>query len=86
MKRRKSVDPRTEPLGTTVPAKLKTAIQVMEANLEEPIPVPQICKRAGISHRQLDRLFATYIKKTPALYYRDIRLVGNGRDSGAFHE
>ncbi|NOD93953.1 helix-turn-helix domain-containing protein [Ruegeria sp. HKCCD4884] len=65
---------RTEPLGTTVPAKLKTAIQVMEANLEEPISVPQICKRAGISHRQLDRLFATYIKKTPALYYRDIRL------------
>lgn len=64
----------SEPLGSTVPAKLRTAIQVMEANLEEPVPVPEICRRAGVSHRQLDRLFATYIKKTPALYYRDIRL------------
>ncbi|MCG7522189.1 GlxA family transcriptional regulator [Ruegeria sp. Ofav3-42] len=64
----------SEPLGATVPAKLRAAIQVMEANLEDPMPVPEICRKAGISHRQLDRLFATYIKKTPALYYRDIRL------------
>lgn len=64
----------SEPLGSTVPAKLRAAIQEMEANLENPIPVPEICKKAGISHRQLDRLFGTYIKKTPALYYRDIRL------------
>ncbi|WP_171210507.1 GlxA family transcriptional regulator [Ruegeria sp. HKCCA5426] len=63
-----------EPLGTTVPAKLRTAIQVMEANLEEPLPVPEISRAAGLSQRQLDRLFSTYIKKTPALYYRDIRL------------
>ncbi len=63
-----------EPLGTTIPAKLRAAIQTMEANLEEPLSVPQISKAAGLSQRQLDRLFATYIKKTPALYYRDIRL------------
>lgn len=64
----------SEPLGSTVPAKLRAAIQVMEANLEEPVSVPEVCRRAGLSHRQLDRLFATYIRKTPALYYRDIRL------------
>lgn len=64
----------SEPLGSTVPAKLRTAIQVMEAHLEEPVPIPEICVQAGLSHRQLDRLFATYIRKTPALYYRDIRL------------
>ncbi|MDA7965499.1 GlxA family transcriptional regulator [Ruegeria sp.] len=64
----------SEPLGAIVPATLKSAIQIMEAHLEDPLPVPEICKRAGISHRQLDRLFAIYIKKTPALYYRDIRL------------
>ncbi|WP_424833188.1 GlxA family transcriptional regulator [Ruegeria sp.] len=63
-----------EPLGAIVPATLKTAIQTMEEHLEDPMPIPEICKRAAISHRQLDRLFATYIKKTPALYYRDIRL------------
>jgi len=65
---------RSEPLGATVPAKLRAAIQVMEAHLEDPIPVPEICRQAGVSHRQLDRLFATYIRKSPALYYRDIRL------------
>lgn len=64
----------TEPLGTLVPATLKTAIQIMEAHLENPLPIPEICKRANISHRQLDRLFSTHIHKTPALYYRDIRL------------
>ncbi|WP_377187532.1 GlxA family transcriptional regulator [Ruegeria meonggei] len=64
----------SEPLGAVVPATLKTAIQVMEAHLEDPLPIPDICKQAGVSHRQLDRLFATFIKKTPALYYRDIRL------------
>lgn len=64
----------SEPLGALVPTTLKTAIQVMEAHLEDPLPIPDICEQAGVSHRQLDRLFATYIKKTPALYYRDIRL------------
>ncbi|WP_170399258.1 GlxA family transcriptional regulator [Ruegeria arenilitoris] len=64
----------SEPLGALVPATLKTAIQVMEAHLEDPLSIPDICEQAGVSHRQLDRLFATYIKKTPALYYRDIRL------------
>ncbi|GAA6161195.1 GlxA family transcriptional regulator [Ruegeria sp. HU-ET01832] len=63
-----------EPLGATVPAKLRLAIQAMEANLEDPLPVPEICKVVGISHRQLDRLFAVHVGKTPALYYRDIRL------------
>ncbi|WP_170480759.1 GlxA family transcriptional regulator [Ruegeria arenilitoris] len=63
-----------EPLGAVIPSTLKSAIQVMEANLEDTISLPEICKRAGVSHRQLNRLFATYIKKTPALYYRDIRL------------
>jgi len=65
---------RREPLGSLVPARVKTAIQLMEDNLEEPLPIPALCQRVGISHRQLDRLFATHIRKTPTLYYRDIRL------------
>ncbi len=64
----------SEPLGAVVPATLKSAIQIMEAHLEETVSIPEICRRAGVSHRQLDRMFATFIKKTPALYYRDIRL------------
>lgn len=56
------------------PAAIKTAIELMEANLEEPLPIPAIAARAGISQRQLDRLFKLFVKKTPALLYRDIRL------------
>lgn len=63
-----------EPLGSTAPAILRRAIKVMEENLEEALLIPQIAKRVRLSQRQLDRLFARYVKKSPALYYRDIRL------------
>ncbi|WP_127112789.1 GlxA family transcriptional regulator [Shimia sediminis] len=63
-----------EPLGSTVPEAVRRAIKVMEDNLEEPMLIPEICRLAEVSHRQLDRLFSQYLKKTPALYYRDIRL------------
>jgi transcriptional regulator GlxA family with amidase domain len=46
----------------------------MEQHLENAASIPEICSMAGISHRQLDRLFERYIGKSPALYYRDIRL------------
>jgi len=63
-----------EPLGNTAPRAVKRAIALMEKNLETPLPIAEICDATGISHRQLNRLFQTYVKKTPALYYRDIRL------------
>jgi len=46
----------------------------MEENLETPLPIAELCQRVGLSHRQPDRLFAQCVRKTPALYYRDIRL------------
>lgn len=63
-----------EPLGNSVPDSVRAAIRVMEANLEAPLSIGEVCERIGLSHRQLDRLFARYVRKTPALYYRDIRL------------
>ncbi len=63
-----------EPLGNTAPSAVKRAIALMEKNLEAPLPIAQICTQIGISHRQLNRLFAAFVRKTPALYYRDIRL------------
>lgn len=50
------------------------AIKLMETHLEEVISIPEISERVGISQRQLDRLFRDVTHKTPALYYRDIRL------------
>lgn len=63
-----------EPLGNTAPQVVRRAIGLMEKNLETPLPIAEICRLTGISHRQLDRLFAAYVRRTPALYYRDIRL------------
>lgn len=63
-----------EPLGNTAPSAVKRAIALMEENLETPLSIAQICARVGISHRQMNRLFAEFVRKTPALYYRDIRL------------
>ncbi|MEM6663144.1 MAG: GlxA family transcriptional regulator [Pseudomonadota bacterium] len=66
--------PLTEPLGGTVPGVVRTAIRLMEANLETPFSIPEISQAAGVSQRQLNRLFARHLCKTTALYYRDIRL------------
>lgn len=63
-----------EPLGAAVPTVVKRVIQIMENHLEETLTIPEICAQVDVSHRQINRLFALYIKKTPALYYRDIRL------------
>lgn len=64
----------SEPLGATVPENVRLAIKVMEDNLEFPLRIGEVCDKVGLSHRQLDRLFSQYVRKTPALYYRDIRL------------
>jgi len=63
-----------EPLGATVPDTVRRAVKTMEENLEVTVTIAELCETVGISHRQLNRLFAQYVGKTPALYYRDIRL------------
>lgn len=63
-----------EPLGHTTPAALRQIIVEMERNLEEPVSIPELCNRIGMSQRQVTRLFERYIGKTPVVYYRDIRL------------
>lgn len=63
-----------QPLGNTVPDLVRQAIRIMEENLEEAVRIPDLCERIGISQRQLDRLFHEVVRKSPALYYRDIRL------------
>lgn len=63
-----------EPLGSTIPATVRKAIQLMEQHLETALPIPRICQASGISQRQLDRLFRRFVRQSPALYYRDIRL------------
>ncbi|KGJ03240.1 transcriptional regulator, AraC family with amidase-like domain [Paracoccus halophilus] len=63
-----------EPLGHTTPTALRQIIAEMERNLEEPLPIPELCDRIGLSQRHVSRMFERYVGKTAVLYYRDIRL------------
>ena len=53
---------------------LAVAIQLMENNLEEPLPMPDICEATGITGRQLQRLFKNYLGVSPRQYYIRARL------------
>ena len=63
-----------EPLGATTPHRLRAAIRLMGDHLEEPLAVPEIARRVGLSQRQLERLFAENAGASPTRYYRDVRL------------
>lgn len=63
-----------EPLGHTTPTVLRQIITEMERNLEEPISIPELCERIGLSQRHVARLFERYVGRTAVVYYRDIRL------------
>jgi transcriptional regulator GlxA family with amidase domain len=63
-----------EPIGSSVPLKIRAAILLMEGNLEEPVPVPVICDRVGMSQRHMERLFRMTTGVSPLHYYLDLRL------------
>ncbi|MEM9971786.1 MAG: GlxA family transcriptional regulator [Pseudomonadota bacterium] len=54
--------------------KLSTVIQMMEANIEEPISPSILAKDVGMSTRQLERLFRRYLNRSPKRYYMELRL------------
>jgi transcriptional regulator GlxA family with amidase domain len=64
---------RLETLGF-MPAKVREAIGMMRAAIENPVPLPDIARRAGVSSRQLERLFLRHTGVTPLRYYLQIRL------------
>jgi transcriptional regulator GlxA family with amidase domain len=60
-------------LGVRHP-KLMSVIKLMEENLEEPLDRGKLAKSAGLSSRQLERLFRKYLNRSPARYYVELRL------------
>ena len=54
--------------------KLLDCLAAMEANLENPLALNTLAGRAGLSLRQLERLFAGQLGERPAAYYRALRL------------
>lgn len=53
---------------------LDACIELMSANIEEPLPINELVRLLGISNRSLERKFRTYLDTTPNTYYRELRL------------
>ncbi len=54
--------------------RLAAVIARMEGNLEDPISPAQLAADAGMSTRQLERLFRRYLNRSPKRYYMETRL------------
>jgi transcriptional regulator GlxA family with amidase domain len=54
--------------------KLTDAVELMEANIEEPLSTDDIAHLVGLSRRQLERLFKQYLGSMPSRYYLELRL------------
>ncbi len=55
-------------------SKLLFIIELMEANLSEPLPLAELSHYTNLSRRQIERLFARHLGRSPARYYLDLRL------------
>lgn len=74
---RRSGDQQRVPLRHVVGGqseKLVVAVDLMEANIKEPIDQGELATYVGLSRRQLQRLFDRYLHCTPSRYYLQIRL------------
>jgi transcriptional regulator GlxA family with amidase domain len=60
-------------LGVCHP-KLMLAVQLMEKNLEEPLTLNILADRAGLSLRQMERLFHSALGQSPTSYYLWLRV------------
>lgn len=54
--------------------KLIGAVELMEANLSEPLSQDELAQFVGLSRRQLERLFRKHLGRAPAQYYLELRL------------
>ncbi|MBE7185231.1 MAG: GlxA family transcriptional regulator [Methylobacterium mesophilicum] len=55
-------------------SKVLTIIELMEANLAEPLSLIEIADQVDLSRRQIERLFRQEMGRSPARYYLEIRL------------
>jgi AraC family transcriptional regulator, glycine betaine-responsive activator len=55
-------------------ASLIAAAQLMDRHIEEPLPLDEIAARAGLSRRQIERLFKRHLGYAPKRYYLQARL------------
>ncbi len=56
--------------------RIAMAVRLMENHRDNPLPVPAIARRAGLSTRMLEILFRRHLGQTPGSYYLRLRLLG----------
>lgn len=61
-------------LNASVCGPLREVVNLMDANLEEPLEMEALCEYAGRSRRQIERLFKEQLGTTPQRYYMDLRI------------
>lgn len=59
---------------TRLPPAMRSAIRSMQRHVEDTIPIVEIATRAGVSPRQLERLFLRYLQTSPTRYYLSLRI------------
>ncbi len=57
-----------------LPNILRSAIELMNSNIEEPISIDDLAKYHHANRRQLERLFKQYLDTSPSRHYLEIRL------------
>ena len=60
-------------LGISHQSLIKVA-ELMEANIERPLPLERIARDTGLSRRQIERLFRRHLNCVPKRYYLEMRL------------
>ena len=60
--------------NTTGDAELDRCVQIMQDNIEEPVPISDLSRQVGLSARSLERRFRANFDTTPNSFYREIRL------------
>lgn len=54
--------------------RLDALLRILDANIEEPVGYRELIAQAGLSARQVQRLFKRHLGVTPSRYFRTIRL------------
>ena len=70
----KGAEKPVSPFISVFPPKLQKAIRGMDSSLEKPRSLTYIANYAGLSVRQIERLFKCHTGLSPLKYYRSLRL------------
>lgn len=54
--------------------RMRDVISIMEDSISDPLPMTEITKQAGVSTRQLERVFREVFDESPARFYKVLRI------------